>query len=132
MPQGRGAPTTSANKSIRTLTECVHGRYARGATVPDGVQPSRLRESRARRRRDRALRALFAIGDSRTAEQDAGFGIRQIVDIALKALRRQRRSSWTEAGHQRSGAEAFWPRCYAHFLRNALAYQSEHINRFGE
>jgi transposase-like protein len=44
------------------------------------------------------------------------------VDIALKALRRQRRSSWTEAGHQRSAAEAFWPRCYAHFLRNALAY----------
>ena len=33
-----------------------------------------------------ALRALFAVGDFRTAEQDAGFGIRQIVDIAIKAL----------------------------------------------
>ncbi len=32
------------------------------------------------------LRALFVIGDFRTAEQDAGFGIRQIVDIAMKAL----------------------------------------------
>ncbi|MEO6786354.1 MAG: DUF2254 domain-containing protein [Chthoniobacteraceae bacterium] len=33
-----------------------------------------------------ALRAHFAIGDFRTVDQDAGFGIRQIVDIALKAL----------------------------------------------
>ncbi len=32
------------------------------------------------------LRAHFAIGDFRTVDQDAGFGIRQIVDIALKAL----------------------------------------------
>jgi len=32
------------------------------------------------------LRPLFVIGDFRTVEQDAGFGIRQIVDIALKAL----------------------------------------------
>lgn len=32
------------------------------------------------------LRPLFAIGDFRTVEQDPGFGIRQIVDIALKAL----------------------------------------------
>lgn len=32
------------------------------------------------------LRALYSIGDFRTIEQDAGFGIRQIVDIALKAL----------------------------------------------
>jgi uncharacterized membrane protein len=33
-----------------------------------------------------ALRAHFSVGDFRTVEQDAGFGIRQIVDIAMKAL----------------------------------------------
>ncbi len=32
------------------------------------------------------LRTFFAIGDFRTVEQDAGFGVRQIVDIAMKAL----------------------------------------------
>ncbi|MBK7405842.1 MAG: DUF2254 domain-containing protein [Phycisphaerales bacterium] len=32
------------------------------------------------------LRGAFDIGGSRTIEQDAAFGIRQIVDIALKAL----------------------------------------------
>jgi uncharacterized membrane protein len=32
------------------------------------------------------LRGTFDIGPSRTVEQDAAFGIRQIVDIALKAL----------------------------------------------
>lgn len=32
------------------------------------------------------LPGLYAIGDFRTIEQDAEFGIRQIVDIALKAL----------------------------------------------
>ena len=34
----------------------------------------------------RALRRLFVIGAFRTVDQDAGFGIRQIVDIAMKAL----------------------------------------------
>lgn len=33
-----------------------------------------------------ALRRVFAIGNFRTVDQDAGFGIRQIVDIAMKAL----------------------------------------------
>lgn len=33
-----------------------------------------------------AINAHFAIGDFRTVEQDPGFGIRQIVDIAMKAL----------------------------------------------
>jgi uncharacterized membrane protein len=33
-----------------------------------------------------ALRSTFEIGAARTIEQDAAFGIRQIVDIALKAL----------------------------------------------
>ncbi|MGP1345345.1 MAG: DUF2254 domain-containing protein [Phycisphaerales bacterium] len=33
-----------------------------------------------------ALRAVVAIGHQRTMVQDAGFGIRQIVDVALKAL----------------------------------------------
>ncbi|MEP6669293.1 MAG: DUF2254 domain-containing protein [Chthoniobacter sp.] len=33
-----------------------------------------------------SLPALFAIGNFRTVDQDAGFGVRQIVDIALKAL----------------------------------------------
>lgn len=33
-----------------------------------------------------ALRAVFAVGDFRTVEQDAAFGLRQIVDIAMKAL----------------------------------------------
>lgn len=31
-------------------------------------------------------RELFAVGDFRTVEKDVGFGIRQIVDIAMKAL----------------------------------------------
>ncbi|MBX3390847.1 MAG: DUF2254 domain-containing protein [Phycisphaeraceae bacterium] len=43
------------------------------ASLPDG-------ESHAR------IRALFEIDSTRTIEQDAAFGIRQIVDIALKAL----------------------------------------------
>ncbi len=34
----------------------------------------------------RALRGLFAIGGQRTMVQDASYGIRQIVDVALKAL----------------------------------------------
>lgn len=34
----------------------------------------------------KAVRSHFIIGDFRTVEQDAGFGIRQIVDIAMKAL----------------------------------------------
>lgn len=34
----------------------------------------------------RELAACFAIGRQRTVEQDLGFGIRQIVDVALKAL----------------------------------------------
>ncbi len=33
-----------------------------------------------------ALQATFSIGRYRTMEQDAAFGIRQIVDVALKAL----------------------------------------------
>ena len=33
-----------------------------------------------------ALRRLFVIGAFRTVDQDVGFGIRQIVDIAMKAL----------------------------------------------
>lgn len=33
-----------------------------------------------------AFRACFVIGDFRTIDQDPGFGIRQMVDIALKAL----------------------------------------------
>jgi uncharacterized membrane protein len=34
----------------------------------------------------RALNAVYTISRYRTVEQDAGFGVRQIVDIALKAL----------------------------------------------
>jgi len=33
-----------------------------------------------------ALNAVYVVGRQRTVEQDAGFGIRQIVDISLKAL----------------------------------------------
>ncbi|QDU28669.1 hypothetical protein ETAA8_37720 [Anatilimnocola aggregata] len=33
-----------------------------------------------------ALNAVYVVGRQRTVQQDAGFGIRQIVDIALKAL----------------------------------------------
>lgn len=32
------------------------------------------------------INGLFSLGSQRTIEQDAGFGLRQIVDIALKAL----------------------------------------------
>ncbi len=34
----------------------------------------------------KAVNALFSLGHYRTIEQDAAFGVRQIVDIALKAL----------------------------------------------
>lgn len=34
----------------------------------------------------RRLRGLYAVGRQRTVEQDAAFGVRQIVDVALKAL----------------------------------------------
>ena len=34
----------------------------------------------------RCFRQMYAIGRQRTVEQDAAFGIRQIVDVALKAL----------------------------------------------
>ncbi|WP_400190861.1 DUF2254 domain-containing protein [Hymenobacter sp. B81] len=34
----------------------------------------------------RQANSLFSLGSQRTIEQDAGFGLRQIVDIALKAL----------------------------------------------
>ncbi len=43
----------------------------------DGVEPDRC---------ERRVRAAFAVGPSRTMQQDIGFGIRQIVDIALRAL----------------------------------------------
>ena len=33
-----------------------------------------------------ALNAVYVVGRQRTVQQDAGFGIRQIVDVALKAL----------------------------------------------
>ncbi len=35
---------------------------------------------------EKALQSHFVVGDFRTVEQDVGFGIRQIVDIAMKAL----------------------------------------------
>jgi uncharacterized membrane protein len=35
---------------------------------------------------DQQLHRAFVIGNQRTIEQDVGFGLRQIVDIALKAL----------------------------------------------
>ncbi|WP_345236457.1 DUF2254 domain-containing protein [Hymenobacter saemangeumensis] len=35
---------------------------------------------------ERQLHQAYVIGNQRTIEQDAGFGLRQIVDIALKAL----------------------------------------------
>ncbi len=34
----------------------------------------------------RQLRGMYAVGIQRTIEQDAAFGVRQIVDVALKAL----------------------------------------------
>jgi len=34
----------------------------------------------------RRLQGLYAVGRQRTVEQDAAFGVRQIVDVALKAL----------------------------------------------
>jgi uncharacterized membrane protein len=42
-------------------------------------------EAQARERAD-ALNALYRVNQQRTVEQDAGFGIRQMVDVALKAL----------------------------------------------
>jgi uncharacterized membrane protein len=37
-------------------------------------------------RDNRSIAACFAVGTFRTIDEDAGFGVRQIVDVALKAL----------------------------------------------
>lgn len=59
-----------------------------GEFVVDGSPLVWLRtaETRGDEARATALRALYTIGESRTVDQDAAFGIRQLVDIALKAL----------------------------------------------
>jgi uncharacterized membrane protein len=38
------------------------------------------------RRLERALRRVLVVGDSRTMQQDVDFGLRQLTDIALRAL----------------------------------------------
>lgn len=43
-------------------------------------------ETDDRERTERKMNSAFAVGISRTMQQDLGFGIRQIVDIALRAL----------------------------------------------
>ena len=59
-----------------------------GATLaeiaPDTVTTKR--EARLDEEKIRSINDFFSIGRHRTIEQDVGFGIRQIVDIALKAL----------------------------------------------
>ena len=65
------------------------GQFAgRGATLaeiaPDTETPNR--EIKINRAKIEEINDFFSLARHRTIEQDAGFGIRQIVDIALKAL----------------------------------------------
>lgn len=58
------------------------GRYAVPGTPLGTVVPAPDDEERMI---DRARRSLV-VGDSRTAQQDVGYGVRQLADVALKAL----------------------------------------------
>ncbi|HWJ17933.1 MAG TPA: DUF2254 family protein [Geobacterales bacterium] len=58
-----------------------------GQFVPEGVPLfSATREERLDKERVAELRSAFDIGPTRTLQQDAEFGVIQIVDIALKAI----------------------------------------------
>lgn len=58
------------------------GRYAVPGTPLGTIVPAPDDEDRAT---DRIRRSLV-VGDSRTAQQDVGYGVRQLADVALKAL----------------------------------------------
>jgi len=58
------------------------GHFAPAGVALFGCSP----DDRLDSERERALRAAFDIGPSRTLQQDVEFGVIQIVDIALKAI----------------------------------------------
>ena len=58
-------------------------RVARGAAAAGGPEGG---EDDGAERWRRALPRLFTVSGYRTVEQDAAFGVRQLVDVALKAL----------------------------------------------
>jgi uncharacterized membrane protein len=61
----------------------VVGLRALGEFVPAGAALFRVRGGQAD---DDALRAAVLLGDERSLDQDVGFGLRQLVDIATRAL----------------------------------------------
>ncbi len=71
-------------RDLKTILRMEHGV---GEFVVVGVPLVSLRDPRGldAAAKDR-LNAAFAISRQRTVEQDAAFGIRQIVDVAMKAL----------------------------------------------
>ncbi len=62
--------------------ETVAGRYAIPGTPLCTMWPQPASEEAARQ----AARAAVTIGESRTMQQDATYGVRQLADVALKAL----------------------------------------------
>ncbi|MEZ5410126.1 MAG: DUF2254 domain-containing protein [Acidimicrobiales bacterium] len=61
-------------------------RSARNGDGRDRDQQDQDRERQDRERQDRELSRTVVIGDERTMEGDPGFGLRQLVDIAERAL----------------------------------------------
>ncbi|GAA4359224.1 DUF2254 domain-containing protein [Hymenobacter saemangeumensis] len=72
-------------QAVLRMEHGIGGFVARGAALlsiaPYQGAPLQLTDELLER-----LNARFGLGSQRTIEQDAGFGLRQIVDIALKAL----------------------------------------------
>lgn len=73
---------TAAKRDERVqIRRCVGDYVANGAGLAV-VSGGRLLGSESQRR----YQAAFAIGDKRSMQQDPEFGVRQLVDIAVKAL----------------------------------------------
>ena len=66
----------------RMEVETVAGRYAIPNIVLGTVWPRPADEDAARE----AMRAAVVVGETRTMQQDVTYGIRQLADVALKAL----------------------------------------------
>ncbi len=78
----------AANRILIQMRRGVGQFAGRGATIAEiapEVEPPN-REPEIGRKKSEQINGFFTIGRHRTIEKDVGFGIRQIVDIALKAL----------------------------------------------